>query len=291
MIYNKVAVLFFCVLLASTARAQTNQNNDGTAGFIPVFTQQGNIGNSRLFQGSGVGFENSGVVLGIGTTNPMATLHLNFGDTSNQDVVMLGDCAVKCLVIGDPDHAFLQAFKQNLVITGDTVILDSAGQLLMFNPRKVPEANVGIGVDVATNILTIKQNSVTNPIADAWTTYSSARWKTNIQPIANALDKVQQLRGVTFDWKANGKHDLGVVAEEVAAVVPEIVGFEQSGKAQSVDYGRLTALLLEAIKEQQNEIRELKVEMESLSGQKKDMPVTMATRANSGQSANASANH
>ena len=68
------------------------------------------------------------------------------------------------------------------------------------------------------------------------------------------LDKVEQLHGVYSDWKASGKHDLGLVAEDVAQVVPEVVAFESNGQdAKSVDYGRLTALLVEAIKAQQSE--------------------------------------
>jgi hypothetical protein len=66
------------------------------------------------------------------------------------------------------------------------------------------------------------------------------------------LGKVEQLRGVSYDLKANGRHEVGVIAEEVGAVVPEIVTWDKNGKdAQGVDYGRLSALLIEATKEQQ----------------------------------------
>ena len=55
--------------------------------------------------------------------------------------------------------------------------------------------------------------------------------------------------------KANGKHEIGVIAEEVGAVVPEVVTYEKNGvDARSVDYTRLTALLIEAVKQQQREI-------------------------------------
>jgi Chaperone of endosialidase len=118
---------------------------------------------------------------------------------------------------------------------------------------------LGIGTADPTNILTVKQGSVTDPVADALTTYSSRRWKTNIRPLDGALDKVQRLRGVYFDWKGTGKHDLGLVAEEVASVLPEVVAYEKDGQdAKSVDYGRLTALLVEAVKEQQSQISEPK---------------------------------
>src|SRR5271163_4468264 len=92
-------------------------------------------------------------------------------------------------------------------------------------------------------------------IADGWATYSSRRFKTDIQTLPDALDKVEKLRGVSYTLKATGKREIGVIAEEVGQVVPEVVTYEKNGiDAQSVDYTRLTALLIEATKQQQAEI-------------------------------------
>lgn len=127
------------------------------------------------------------------------------------------------------------------------------------------DGNIGIGVSVPTNILEIVQGSNTDPIADAWTTYSSRRWKENIKTLSGASDKVQQLRGVEYDWKANGKHDIGLIAEEVGAVIPEVVVYEENGiDAKSVDYPRLVALLIESTKEQQNQISSMQKEINEL---------------------------
>ena len=116
--------------------------------------------------------------------------------------------------------------------------------------------NVGIGTTTPSNVFTIGQGAG-HAVADGWDTYSSRRLKTNIHTLHGALATVEQLRGVSYDLKANGKHEVGVIAEEVGAVVPEVVSWDQNGKdAQSVDYGRLTALLIEATKEQQALIRE-----------------------------------
>jgi hypothetical protein len=114
--------------------------------------------------------------------------------------------------------------------------------------------NVGIDVSNPSNILTVLQGGG-NAIADGWSTYSSRRWKTNIQTLPDALAKVEQLRGVSYDLKDSGKHEIGVIAEEVGKVVPEVVSFEANGKdARGVDYSRLTALLIEAVKQQQRQI-------------------------------------
>ncbi|OFW14081.1 MAG: hypothetical protein A3H27_09190 [Acidobacteria bacterium RIFCSPLOWO2_02_FULL_59_13] len=94
---------------------------------------------------------------------------------------------------------------------------------------------------------------------------SSRRFKTNIQQMQGALSQVERLRGVSFDWKENGKHTIGLIAEEVGEVVPEVVTYEENGvDAKGVDYARLTAVLIEAVKEQQAQIRQLQSEMEGL---------------------------
>jgi len=99
---------------------------------------------------------------------------------------------------------------------------------------------------------------------------SSVRWKKNITPIPSPLEKIQVIRGVSFDWDADhgGYHDVGMIAEEVGKVQPEIVVFENNGvDAIGMDYSKITPLLLEAIKAQQEEIRALQEEIAMLKVQ------------------------
>jgi hypothetical protein len=94
-------------------------------------------------------------------------------------------------------------------------------------------------------------------IDDGWSTYSSRRWKSDIRPLRGALCKVERLHGVEYTYTANGKHDIGMIAEDVGKVVPEVVSYEDNGKdARGIDYARLTAVLVEAVKQQQAEIRQ-----------------------------------
>ena len=80
--------------------------------------------------------------------------------------------------------------------------------------------------------------------------------QTNIQAITGALGIVDRLRGVSFDWKPDGKHDIGLIAEDVAEVLPEAVAYDENGKnAKAVDYSHLVAVLIEAVKEQQVQIK------------------------------------
>ena len=68
---------------------------------------------------------------------------------------------------------------------------------------------------------------------------------------------MKSLRGVTYDWKGTGQADVGFIAEEVGAIVPEVVSFGKDGRAEGIDYGRLTSVLVEAMKQQQSEIEKL----------------------------------
>jgi hypothetical protein len=96
---------------------------------------------------------------------------------------------------------------------------------------------------------------------------SSIRWKDNITVIDDPLDKVSRLRGVYFNWDADhgGHHDVGMIAEEVGQVLPEIVSYEENGvDATGMDYSKLTPLLVEAVKELKAENDSLKQRLEAL---------------------------
>lgn len=125
---------------------------------------------------------------------------------------------------------------------------------------------VAINTDSVVSILTIQRNSPTDPIADAWPVYSSRRWKKDIEPIHGATGTVERLQGVTYRWKADDKPDIGLIAEDVGAVIPEVVAYEANGvDALSVDYARLVALLIEAVKEQQKRIEALESRIDQMS--------------------------
>jgi hypothetical protein len=87
---------------------------------------------------------------------------------------------------------------------------------------------------------------------------SSIRYKKDIETISYGLDKVLQMRGVTYLKKENDIKEVGVIAEEIAEILPDIVLYDSEGKPDSVSYGRITAVLIEAIKDLKKEINELK---------------------------------
>lgn len=92
---------------------------------------------------------------------------------------------------------------------------------------------------------------------------SDERLKENIKPIENALDKVSKIGGYEFDWNDQTEvhghegHDIGVIAQEIEAILPEVVTTRDSGY-KAVKYEKIVPLLIQAIKEQQKEINELR---------------------------------
>ena len=103
--------------------------------------------------------------------------------------------------------------------------------------------------------------------ATAYYYISDISFKENVNPIKDALGKVSQMNGVSFDWKATGEPSIGLIAQEVEKVFPELVSTDDQG-FKSIDYGRLTAPLIEAVKQQQEQIDELKAEIAELKNQK-----------------------
>ena len=98
---------------------------------------------------------------------------------------------------------------------------------------------------------------------------SSLRWKSDIRLIDDPLGKISAMRGVYFNWNEEhgGHHDVGMIAEEVGQVLPEIVRHEENGiDATGMDYSRLTPLLVEAVKELKAENDALRKRLEALEG-------------------------
>lgn len=102
-----------------------------------------------------------------------------------------------------------------------------------------------------------------NAEAQAFLYTSDKRLKDNIETIQDPLQKVQALRGVTWNWKKDGKADVGFIAQEVEQVLPELVATKDDGY-KAVQYANLVWVLVEAVKEQQKQIDALTAKVEAL---------------------------
>jgi hypothetical protein len=128
---------------------------------------------------------------------------------------------------------------------------------------------VGIGTPPSTGGYRLELPNTAGPAgqgrANAWVTYSSREYKDNITTLQDPISTIRQLRGVSFDWKApladgSRHHDIGFIAEEVGAVLPELVTRTADGNATGLDYGRVVPVAVEAIKQQQTRLETLEAE-------------------------------
>lgn len=95
--------------------------------------------------------------------------------------------------------------------------------------------------------------------APAFNTTSGLKYKTNIRTFISGIDTVKKINAKVFDLKDGSKKDIiGFIAEEINEVIPQVVGKDSEGKPDSVDYSKLTPILLAAIKEQQEIIENLR---------------------------------
>jgi hypothetical protein len=205
--------------------------------------------------------DGGGITAAAGITSTAAAN--TFGATSfnDADITNVGNISVDG-VLGDADSNTAMTFS-----TDDKIRFQCAGenQLVISDGAIYP--NTDDNVDLGTSVYEFKNgyfdgtlytDAISNngSITSATFFYSSdAALKEDIQTIENPLEKVQQLRGVSYKWKDTGRKDIGLVADEVQEVLPELV---VENEHKQMDYGHMIGLLVEAIKEQQKEIENLK---------------------------------
>lgn len=121
----------------------------------------------------------------------------------------------------------------------------------------VTNDRVGVGTTSPTTRLSVA-GAVT---AVDFNTTSDERLKTNIEVITSAVEKLEKINGVTFEWKESGQQSAGVIAQNIEKVFPELVVGEET---KTVNYNGLIGVLIESVKEQQKEINHLRDEIEKL---------------------------
>jgi len=196
----------------------------------------------------GASYLNGGNV-GIGTTSPQARLHIGplQGDTTAH------------LYIASSNNSY--GWRIDTQDSGAGVVPlriwrrtgGSDTQVITVNNA---DGNVGIGTTTPAYKLDV--TGTIRATADI-IAYSDARVKDNVKTITDALTKVTSLRGVSYTRKdsEDKSRKLGVIAQEVLEVLPEVVQQDTSGN-YSVAYGNMVGVLIEAIKEQQRQIDDLK---------------------------------
>ena len=128
-------------------------------------------------------------------------------------------------------------------------------------------ANSGFGGDRLT---VGSSGDGSRAVANTWAVFSDIRYKENIHPLENSLEKILRIRGVSYDWKKSGIGTIGFVAQELEEIIPEMVYTNDEGY-KSVDYSRITPLLVESIKEQQATINSLLQQLQELQNEVEEL--------------------
>ena len=208
-------------------------------------------------------FQLQGGRIGIGTGTPASALHVST-DESNGIRVNLNDPGTGS---GSAIYAEVANSNDGTWYAG-RFINNQVAPAFVTNYGLLGQANGHAGVGVAGIAGDANGSDFRAQGAGVdFESVSSVRWKTNIEPIQDPLVMVGRLRGVTFDWDEDhgGHHDVGMIAEEVGQVLPEIVSWEQDRVyAHGMDYARLTPLLVEAIKALHARHETLRTENEDL---------------------------
>jgi len=269
---NDKDILFKGVDNTSTITALTlDMSEAGAATFGGGIADAGTIG-AGTWQGTDVAvshggtgastFTDGGVLLGSGTSAITATAVLGNGE------LLIGDNST------DPTVATLTGTANQITVTngGGSITLSTpqsidTGADVTFGTVRVDDATaasskttgaliVDGGVGVALDV-----HAGGDVVAYA---SSDVKLKDNIEVIEDSLDKISEIRGVKFDWNEESPdwaqergHDVGVIAQEVQKVLPEIVT-ERTNGYLGVDYKRIIPLLIESIKELKQEVEDLK---------------------------------
>ena len=186
--------------------------------------------------------------------NP-ATILFNHDSASPADDDELGEVVFN----GDDDGGASTMFAKIVGVSSDVTdgTEDGALQFKFRANGAVKTVELGAGAG-----LTLPNDSTYGVVkAHSMVTYSDETLKTNIQPLESALETVNKLQGVSYDWKSDGSRDLGFIAQEVNKVVPQIVYGKGDGDL-GLDYSKLTSILVEAVKEQQAQINDLKSKLD-----------------------------
>jgi hypothetical protein len=187
------------------------------------------IGTNLLLDGAGIG---------IGSTNIRKTFVYNSAASSLKSSENLDIAFGKTYKIDGTDVLSKDTLGSGVLNSS----LTSVGTLIKLN----------VGNVYSTGIVT----------ATDFNSASDIRLKENIQKIDNPIDKIVKIDGVTFDWKSDNKSSMGVIAQNIEEVLPELVNGAES---KTVNYNGIIGLLIECVKTQQEQIDNLNRKLDELS--------------------------
>lgn len=208
-----------------------------------------NASTSSLQEGTNLYFTNARAVASL------AGQAVSIGQaTITGNLIVLGNVVefnTETLVVEDKNIVLANGSPTSAASNGAGITVDGANATILYQTegdKWLFNKNVSVDAEI------VASGPITSPF---FYSESDLVLKEDVKPIDNALDKVMNLLGVSFNWKTSKQKSIGVIAQNVEQIVPEIVSKSTQG-TKTVSYDSLIPLLIEAIKEQQKQIEELK---------------------------------
>ena len=208
------------------------------------------------FVGNGSGLTGAGSTVFIDTTTNQEFFPL-FTATTSGTITASGISTSKLKYNPSTGTVTATAFVGNgsgLTGAGSTVFNNTTTNQEFFPLFTSTTSGTITASGISTSKLTYNPSTGAMTAVDFNST-SDINLKENIHTVGNALEITEQLRGVSFDWKETGRSSYGVIAQELEAVLPELV---KQGEVKSVNYNGIIGVLIEAIKELKKEVEDLK---------------------------------
>ncbi len=207
---------------------------------------------------AGVNSATSSVNVGIGTTAPQSRLHVNGTTWFQGDTTPLPNTAGSGIAIGYGGQAYIFAFDYSSLTPKNLLINHPGGNVGIGTTN--PAAKLHVNGRIVVDDLGIGGDTplCRNASHEIALCASSLRYKKDVARFQGGLDIINHLRPISFTWKDHPERDLGLGAEDVAAVEPLLVTKNDKGEIEGVKYDRLSAVFINAFKEQQKEIETLR---------------------------------
>lgn len=234
-------------------------------------TDQGNVGINTSTPIGGLHVKKDGSTLTLeGSTHSYMQFYPRDLSGGRKGWLGYGAFGSNVLSLRQEDTGYLQIVNQGTELqvysnpgTGLLFVVDSVSRMEVTNTKTLtnlpffaPSINTSGGPISAGAI------SASIVTASAFNAVSDERLKKDIETISDAVNKVNNLRGVSYKLKSNDRSQIGLIAQEVEQIIPEVI--ETTDDIKTIDYGKIAGLFVEAIKELNKEIIDLKKEIAEL---------------------------
>ena len=251
---NSITINGASVALGGTRTLDTDAVSEGATN--KYFSDALARGAVSFTAGSGAYNSTTGVIT-IPTNTSQLTNGAGFATTSYVDSAVAGKDNTS--EIAEGSNLYFTDARARAAVSAGTGISYNSTTGVITNSLSTSGGSIGGAIAVSGAI---------TATGEVTAYYSDLRLKTNIVPIADALEKVEAINGVTFDPNEaalalgiDARHQMGVIAQEVEAVAPELVCDSAFAGYKTVRYDKLTALLIEAVKELSAKVKTLEAQL------------------------------